>query len=186
MHTLDDPEFWSRCHFETDRLRVCEWHAAFDVDDDRGELAGIVVALLTPGVTQSLPEQWRGAYSFERATQWIDDRDHEGTTLLVTERSSNIPLGLVILHANDEPEGRCIRLGYLLAEAAWGQGLATELIDGFLAWSRKTGVALIVAGVERDNLPSRRVLEKTGFTVWNDSGETDPMFYEWRIDQSPE
>lgn len=124
----------------------------------------VVRAVLTPQVTRSLPPTWQGAYTEARARDWIEDRDSEGPTLLVVERSSGGPVGLMILYEEDpETEGVKVRLGYVLAESAWGRGLGSELVRGFVEWCRAAGVASIVGGVERENIPSRRVLEKNGF-----------------------
>ena len=125
----------------------------------------MVRAMLTTNVTESLPPEWQGAYSVERAHEWIAERDREGTTLLAVEKSSRAPAGLVILLETTRREvGEVdVRLGFVLAESAWGRGLATELIQGLVEWCRQAGVASIAGGVERDNIPSRRVLEKSGF-----------------------
>ncbi len=61
-------------------------------------------------------------------TPWIADRDHEGTTLLVVEKSSRTPVGVIILFESTR-EGTCtvdLRLGYLLSEDSWGQGFACD------------------------------------------------------------
>ena len=57
-----------------------------------------------------------------------------------------------------------VRLGYLLAEDAWGQGYASELVEGFVRWCRQhPPIASIAGGVARDNVASVRVLTKNGF-----------------------
>lgn len=149
--------------FETDRLIVDEWHAHSPSDED---LAESVVAILTPAVTRSLPAGWQGGYSMDRAAKWITERDQESTNLLIRHRSSGKPAGLMIVFRTDDPSnGSPVRIGYMLAESAWGQGIGTELLNGFIGWSRTAGVASIVGGVERENIASQRVMEKTGFVV---------------------
>lgn len=134
--------------------------------------------MLTPSVTQSLPEAWQGAYTTERANEWIDERDREGATLLVLERSSRTPVGLMILfESDDEQIDRTIRLGYLLSESAWGQGLASELVQGFVKWCRTVEIVLIIGGVERDNIPSQRVLEKNGFVSQGSADDHPELFF---------
>ena len=152
------------CRLETNRLLVREWHS-FSLDDpDIQDLAKIVSSMLTKSVTRSLREGWRGAYTVKRANEWISQRDHEGTTLLVLEGSSRKPVGLMILlESDDELARRTIRLGYLLSESVWGQGLASELVHAFVSWCRTAAITLIVAGVGHENIPSQRVLEKNGF-----------------------
>ena len=170
------------CSFVTDRLLVKEWHSLSAGDWVDQDLAQAVSALLTPAVTQSLPEGWQGEYTIERATKWIEERDRTGTTLLVLERSSKAPIGLLILFESDnEPMGRCVRLGYLLSKSAWGQGLASELVRGFVDWCRAVEIASIVGGIERDNIPSQRVLEKNGFVIQPTAEDNRELFFKLRL-----
>ena len=153
----------SRCSFETARLRVSRWPS--EVGKESIDLPSVVAQLLTPNVTASLPEPWHGPYSRSRAARWIQDRDAEGTTLLVEDRSSAEPIGLVLLHDSSQvgDSSTELRLGYLVAEAYWGRGYATELLNGFIRWTRSSPYRRVVAGVASDNTASKRVLEKSGF-----------------------
>ena len=161
---MNTERYCAACEFETDRLRVGEWHTSRSTSSGRQDLAHIVAGILTEPVTKSLPESWAGPYSVERARRWIEERDEEGTTLLVVESSTEKAVGLVILFELDSDQGVEVRLGYLLAEPFWGKGLASELIAGFVRWCRDQGeVHSIAGGVARDNPASRRVLEKVGF-----------------------
>jgi RimJ/RimL family protein N-acetyltransferase len=166
------------CSFTTQRLLVREWHSLNPGEWVEQDLAEVVATMLTEPVTESLPEAWRGAFTMERAASWVEERDAEGATLLVVERSSGLPVGLVILFEAQETSAPIeLRLGYLLAESAWGKGIASELVDGLVSWSRQTGVASLVSGVERDNVASRRVLEKNGFACDPATkGAADQMF----------
>jgi RimJ/RimL family protein N-acetyltransferase len=59
-----------------------------------------------------------------------------------------------------------IEIGYGLAEPFRGQGYGTELVQGLVDWFRgQPGVRRLVAGTVPGNVPSRRVLERAGFTV---------------------
>jgi len=168
-----------RCSFDTERMLVREWHAMPDYGPRAQGLAACVAAMLTPPVTRSLPEEWQGTYTLERASKWIEERDRDGTTLLVVERKSGLAIGLVILfETEDGQSGTRVRLGYLLSESAWGRGLASELVRGFVGWCSTADVSLIVAGVERDNPASQRVLEKSGFKVVPDASDTANLMYE--------
>ena len=155
------------CAFETDRLLVREWHSITHREWSEQALPTLVVNLMTEPVTRSLPASWRGEYTRDRAAEWIAERDGEGPTLLVIERSTNQAVGLMILFesaAEDSPDDVDVRLGYLLAESAWGKGLASEMIGGFVGWCRTAGsIRSVAGGVQRDNAPSARVLEKNGF-----------------------
>jgi ribosomal-protein-alanine N-acetyltransferase len=155
------------CSFVTQRLLVKEWHSLSAEDWERQPLGHVVAALLTEPVTRWLPTSWQGPYTKERARRWIEERDGEGATLLIIDRSSGAPVGLVILsesNSQDVAGGIEVRLGYLLAEPAWGKGIASELLSGFVAWCRQqAAISRIVGGVDPDNVASQRVLEKNGF-----------------------
>ena len=161
------------CSFETPRLIITPWHLR---SDDQQDLAESVAGLLSPPVTRSLPTAWQGDYTVARALEWIQERNADGPMLLVTEKSTGRAIGLVILFeatANGTVGRVEIRIGYLLAEAAWGRGLASELLSGFVDWcGSQPAIASLVAGVERDNIASKRVLEKSGFQLR--TGEGDP------------
>ena len=65
-----------------------------------------------------------------------------------------------------EDEGRP-EVTYWLGKEYWGKGIATRALKKFLAHNNKTRP--IYARVAKDNLGSRRVLEKCGFTVISES-----------------
>lgn len=150
--------------FETPRLEVHGWHSG---RNGGSALGAVVQELLTPAVTAALPPSWQGPYDLERAQDWIVERDQESTVLLVTSRSNNEPFGLVIVFeapSAEEPHSMELRLGYLLAESAWGDGFGSELVGGFVQWCRSHPlIRSIVAGVALSNDASARVLTKNGF-----------------------
>jgi RimJ/RimL family protein N-acetyltransferase len=66
--------------------------------------------------------------------------------------------GYVVVHAwFGEPE-----VGYWLDRAFWGKGVATAALSTFLG---QVAARPLYARVAKDNVASRRVLEKCGFTV---------------------
>ena len=175
------------CTFETARLLVKEWHSLSSGDWEQQELEQVVAALLTEPVTRSLPASWQGSYSAGRAREWIKERDSEGETLIVIERLTQRPLGLVILvetQAEEDNGGKDVRLGYLISEDVWGQGIASELVKGFVGWCRKQASILsITGGVTSDNPASRRVLQKNGFQLVHseDQGAQDEQIFRLRL-----
>ena len=97
--------------------------------------------------------------------------------MLVVDRLTQQAVGLVILiemqseGGTDEKE---VRLGYLLAEDSWGQGMASELVEGFVSWCREqTSISSIAGGVALNNPASKRVLQKNGFRLSSGSDEFD-------------
>ncbi len=162
------------CEFETQRLEVRDWHSESWSAELKSNLPATVAGMLTASVTRSLPDAWHGDFTPKRGRDWIEERDGEGATLLVAESDAKEPVGLVMLFELDTDDGVEVRLGYLLAEAAWGKGFATELVAGLIAWCRRqAGVTSIAGGVARDNPASKRVLEKNGFVVSTAFGESD-------------
>jgi len=157
------------CTFDTQRLLVGEWHSLSPSDWQQEDLAEVVASLLTEPVTRSLPPSWQGSYSIDRARDWIKGRNREGTTLLVIDNITNQAVGLMILFAKQAEEGNGqadVRLGYLLSEAAWGKGIASELVNGFVSWCRgQETISSIAGAVAYDNPASKRVLEKNGFKL---------------------
>jgi ribosomal-protein-alanine N-acetyltransferase len=54
--------------------------------------------------------------------------------------------------------------GYVLARDAWGLGYATEALGEIVVVATRIGVRRVQALCHADHAPSRRVLEKCGFT----------------------
>jgi len=164
--------------YSTDRLIVSEWHSIDSSEWNAIGLDLVVVNTLSPNVTQSLPPAWQGDYSLSRAKDWIAERDEEGITLIVVDKTSREAIGLLILLGSDNDQD--FRLGYLLKESAWGRGYASELVQGFVEWSELNGVSSITGGVEVDNIASKRVLEKNGFIQAPDTTSREEQMYVWR------
>lgn len=165
-----------KCRFDTERLLVGEWHSLSADDWNEKDLIQFVCDLLTPAVTEELPESWQGPFSVERAGPWIVERDDEGAMLLVIERASQDPIGMMTLFEGDV-DGQ-IRLGYLLSESVWGQGYGTELVQGFVEWCKASETISVFAGVSRSNVASQRVLIKGGFKMQQNAADSDQLFFE--------
>jgi RimJ/RimL family protein N-acetyltransferase len=73
--------------------------------------------------------------------------------------------------------GMAFSTGWWLAPDLHGSGVARELVERIIQWSRSHGRARVVLSVERGNAPAARLYEKYGFV------ETDtppPLPYEPR------
>ena len=71
------------------------------------------------------------------------------------------PVGSIAARRNEHG----INLGYLLARAAWGNGLMVEALDPVVGWFlARPDVYRVWATCDVDNHASARVLEKAGFT----------------------
>lgn len=174
----DKTKLLPACRFDTDRLRVESWTAALsDSGGGRNALMAALAALLTPAVTQYLPEPLRLAGGPNEIEAWVSARGDESDVFSVRDRKTQALLGLLILAPSQDTAGAVIiRLGFLLAEKAWGQGYATELVKGLVGWCEKQAITgQLLGGVEPENAASAVVLIKAGFTRAADLsfGETD-------------
>ena len=78
-------------------------------------------------------------------------------------------------------ENNTVEIGYSLLPQFHGQGYATEMINGIVHWAfSHAEVSRIIAKTTPDNIPSRRVLAKTGFTPLGKGTETTGMLHELR------
>jgi [ribosomal protein S5]-alanine N-acetyltransferase len=60
-------------------------------------------------------------------------------------------------------------IGYHLRREFWGQGLATEAAQACKAWGfTHLTVDRIISLIRPENVPSRRVAERNGMTVWKE------------------
>ena len=157
-------EYRLNYNFKTNRLTVKEWHSFEPKELEEPDLESIVQDLLVPEVTKRFPVMWRGDYDKRRAKFWIQERDSESKTLLAVEKETKKPLGYInFFREGDSSHGTYLRLGYLVSKAMWNNGLATELVEGFIHWCKENSVSTVLAKVDPDNIASIRVLEKNDF-----------------------
>ena len=153
------------CYFETERLVVDDWSRVLTGDAAETIRDGFVLSLMTEAVTRDLPPGWQGPFDMDRAASWFAERQSESTVLVIASRSDGRPVGLLILsESNNRDRGSDIRFGYIIAQSAWGRGLATEVVAGVAEWCRANGtIRSVVGGVAAGNSASARVLQKNGF-----------------------
>jgi ribosomal-protein-alanine N-acetyltransferase len=177
----------SDCCFETDRLVVDDWPRFLSVDTAEALRNTFLVSLLTDPVTRDLPPAWQGPYDTDRASLWFVERQSESTVLLIVDRSDGRPVGLVILsESGNSDQSLDIRLGYMIDENAWGQGLATEVVAGFADWCRADGtIRSIIGGVTDVNSASAQVLQKNGFIPHDESTDHPADKVEYKLTFSP-
>ena len=162
--------------FRTERLIIEDWRTRFD----NRALTDIVTDILTPAVTEFLPDDWRGSYTAERARRWIERRECNSIPLIVLEQRTQLPLGFLIVAegvGEDSATGTVARIGFMIAESAWGRGFATELLAGFVQLCREKGLSSVGGGVESGNSASRQVMTKCGFDeVTSDTGGDQRLY----------
>ena len=93
---------------------------------------------------------------------WATARATEGHALFAVEVDGQLA-GTVGLHP--EPQHHRAEIGYWLGKAFWGRGLVTEAAAEVVRWAfEEQQFNRIYAAVFPENIASRRVLEKLGFT----------------------
>lgn len=125
--------------------RLASWAVDYPTEQDV-EIAG----MLTSGqfAYASAEQQWG---------PWI-----------VTE--NELAVGGAGFHGPPSPDGSA-EIGYHLCPSYRGRGIATEVVALLADMARSGGVTRLTAGTEASNLPSQRVLERSGFARTDDSGD---------------
>ncbi len=124
-----------------------------------------------PLVIRYLPDRFESLQQMSSVLDWLvlnydaPLSDATRITLAVHLKAApGQPIGWVTLGPLPEDE-RLKEIGYALAPAHWGKGLATEAAAAFLAWVRRCVTdAPLYATVDVRNAASVRVLEKLGMT----------------------
>lgn len=151
--------------YQTKRLTIRNWISLERDVDSKMDLLKNVLRIMSPKVTQDLPDGWQNISNIKKAEEWAVERKNDSNfyAIQVSERFEII--GFLFLYTEDESEAPTdLRLGYLLDESYWGKGLGSELIGGLVSWCKKElSLKSISGGVERNNIASIRVLEKNGF-----------------------
>jgi RimJ/RimL family protein N-acetyltransferase len=90
-------------------------------------------------------------------------RDPVLPSLLIAERTGNAPRIVGACGLARRPSG-AVELGYWIASAHWGRGIATEAGRALVDIARTLRLPSLEASHFLDNPASARVLEKLGFT----------------------
>jgi RimJ/RimL family protein N-acetyltransferase len=65
---------------------------------------------------------------------------------------------------NTDAEGKCW-IGFTLDPAYWNRGLASEAVGAVLSFYTSIGISVIHASTDPLNAPSRKMLERLGFSL---------------------
>lgn len=162
--------------FETSRLNVVEIEGSISLPE-RSSLIERIPQLLTPSVVQNLPPYFHGISTKGLAEGWLEQMLSECRLLQVNTAKGELA-GFLFAYVDEQTDAH---IGYLLAEKFWGQGLAQELLKGFI---QKVSVAepwvKLIGGVDRSNVASSHLLRKMGFKEQK-KGEGNVVFLEYTI-----
>lgn len=151
--------------FSTSRLD------AVTLDQSMPGIQAEIMTLFTESVSRYLPPSCQHLTSTEDVDRWLNSMAQTGAVLRLTHQHQAAGYLFVFPEAEND-----YRLGYVLAEALWGKGLATEAMQGLVSYlSEQQHAARFIAGVEPDNAGSVKVLKKLGFAY--DHSEHDVDYY---------
>jgi RimJ/RimL family protein N-acetyltransferase len=92
----------------------------------------------------------------------VGPRDPILPSLLVFQRTDGAPQLVGSCGLGRRPSG-AVEMGYWIARAFWGRGLATEACSAIIAIARTLRLTSLEGSHFMDNMASARVLEKLGF-----------------------
>ncbi|QOV47323.1 GNAT family N-acetyltransferase [Streptomyces chromofuscus] len=175
------------------RAPVTDWRWKNNIVLSAGRLT---LEGVTPLAAADLAAGGDGGFEWVEGGPFEGTREAAGMTVKAYEAGVHRPeFGLFVLvrhedgraiggmgfHGVPDEDGRA-EIGYDLTEAARGRGYATQALRALADWAlARDDVRSLFATVERDNAPSRRVLERAGFVrVSEREGEGDQFAYELR------
>lgn len=82
---------------------------------------------------------------------------------VICRAGSDEAIGIVA--AGEKRQGQVTELGYILARDHWGNGFAAEAVAAVVDRIFAEGQRRVFADTDPENLPSRRLLERLGFTL---------------------
>ncbi|WP_300357600.1 GNAT family N-acetyltransferase [uncultured Pseudoalteromonas sp.] len=163
--------------FNTPRLNVIEINSN-TAKLEQTTLVNALPSILTPAVVANLPGYFQGIDSIAAAEKWLANMLDECRLLMLQSQQQEV-VGLLFIYT----EKHDAHIGYLLAEQYWGQGLAFELLQGFINLAgTQSHWHKLIAGVDESNTPSIKLLKKLAFEE-QASKENGMLFFEFNLKQ---
>jgi RimJ/RimL family protein N-acetyltransferase len=104
------------------------------------------------------PREWLGRYDAGRA-------DGTKEAFAIVEGEDDRALLGVALAVEVDRAARAAELGYLVAPAARGRGVATAAVRQLTRWGVEQGLTRLVLLIAADNAGSRTVAERSGYAL---------------------
>jgi len=145
------------------------------------ETLACISELLTPKVVECLPPHFKNIKSISDAQGWYNNMVTESRLFMVKNSGTKRLIGFIFVFVED---GGDAHIGYLLGEAYWGKGYATELLKGLLDFTNhENKITRLIAGVATNNIVSANLLQKLGF-VNRQNEKNETIFYEYLLSQT--
>lgn len=139
------------------------------LDAHRGGIADLdfVASMFDdPRVTATLGGRRDREQTRDAISRWDAHWDARGFgPWILTDRTTQKPVGWLLLHTTETGGPNSVELGWSIAADRWREGLASEAAgEGIRIAFRDVGLHALVTFTLVENEPSRRVMEKVGFT----------------------
>ena len=93
------------------------------------------------------------------------------TMWIIIEKKEKAIIGGICFHGQANERGE-VEIGYGIDDEYMNKGYMTEIIQALLTWlEKRKDVRIVKAETEKTNISSIRVLEKTGFKLFNQVGD---------------
>lgn len=169
----------SNLKLKSARLSAENWAGILKDAAKRNLLEDQLSKILTPNITRYLPSSMQFSADHGSISKWVSDLAAEAHVLCVRSRETAALVGIIILGDDPEPNPiPSIHLGYFLGENDWGNGYATELVLALVSAFETGPRTRLVAGVDRSNAASVRVLEKSGFNPMQEQSTAEHLMFE--------
>ncbi len=130
------------------------------------DLDAIVPHADNPAVAQNMRDVFPSPYTRADGESWLALAAQSQPETNVAIECAGEAVGGIGLHLGIDIERVSAEVGYWLGESVWGRGIATAALVGLTQYAFNAfNLTRIFALPFADNLASRRVLEKVGFTL---------------------
>ncbi len=109
---------------------------------------------------------WKPHETIEETAKILKMMMSEKEVWAMTLKEKDEIIGTIGLHVRNFENALANQkeIGYVLDDTYWGQGLTTEAVKGVLKFAfMDLELDQVLVGHSLDNIPSKRVIEKTGF-----------------------
>ena len=76
-------------------------------------------------------------------------------------------------------------LGFILSKAYWNMGIATEIATSLVEYSRKAGISALVLECAPDNVASRKLANRLGFSLFSEPNATKDLDSRQNLSDNP-
>ncbi|KXX76086.1 putative N-acetyltransferase p20 [Madurella mycetomatis] len=132
-----------------------------------GDVDSLAQAANNPKIARWMQNAFPQPYTADDAKAWITIATSPSPLrdFAICKPDGSAVIGGIGLKTRSDIHYRTMEIGYWLGEDSWGQGIATEVVNGFSDWvfDAFSHVLRLEAEVFEGNSRSSRVLEKTGF-----------------------